>query len=82
MMKQTVIDILIYLFEHYVDEEIELDVDRDRLKSELYEAGFEGGQVARAFDWLQELAANRDNANDYAATCANLDANIYQRGRT
>ena len=64
MMKQTVIDILIYLFEHYVDDEIELDVDRDRLKFELYVAGFEGGQVARAFDWLQELAANRDHAND------------------
>lgn len=58
-MKQTVIDILIYLFEHYIDDEIELDTDRDRLKAELREAGFDAVQVAKAFDWLHELAANR-----------------------
>lgn len=58
-MKQTVIDILIYLFEHYIDDDIELDADRDRLKSELRSAGFESTQVAKAFDWLQDLAVNR-----------------------
>ncbi|MCB1749344.1 MAG: DUF494 domain-containing protein [Gammaproteobacteria bacterium] len=63
-MKQTVIDILIYLFEHYIDDEIELDADRDRLKSELHSAGFESGQVAKAFDWLQDLASNRASADD------------------
>jgi len=41
-MKQTVIDILIYLFEHYIDDEIELEVDQDRVKSELRDAGFDG----------------------------------------
>ena len=65
-MKQTVIDILIYLFEHYIDDEIELDADRDRLKSELHSAGFESGQVAKAFDWLQDLASNRASADDQA----------------
>lgn len=63
-MKQTVIDILIYLFEHYIDDEIEIDADRDRLKAELRNAGFEGGQVSKAFDWLQELAVNRASADD------------------
>ncbi|MGR8920725.1 MAG: DUF494 family protein [Gammaproteobacteria bacterium] len=58
-MKQTVIDILIYLFEHYIDDDIELDADRDRLKSELREAGFEAGQVSKAFDWLQDLAGSQ-----------------------
>ncbi len=64
-MKQTVIDILIYLFEHYIDDDIELDADRDELKSELRDAGFEAGQVAKAFDWLQELAVTRDHADDF-----------------
>ena len=63
-MKQTVIDILIYLFEHYIDDDIELDTDRDRLKSELRDAGFDAGQVAKAFDWLQELAVNRAYSGD------------------
>jgi Smg protein len=75
-MKQTVIDILIYLFEHYIDDEIELDVDRDRLKSELREAGFESGQVAKAFDWLQELAVNRASADDLPSA-AHTSSRIY-----
>ena len=59
-MKQTVIDILIYLFEHYVDDEIELDDDEDRVKSELRAAGFDGIQVGKAFDWLQGLAVTNE----------------------
>ena len=75
-MKQTVIDILIYLFENYIDDEIELDVDRDRLKSELHNAGFESGQVAKAFDWLQELAVNRASADDLPSA-AQTSSRIY-----
>lgn len=75
-MKQTVIDILIYLFENYIDDEIELDVDRDRLKSELHNAGFESGQVAKAFDWLQELAINRASA-DELPSAAQTSSRIY-----
>jgi Smg protein len=59
-MKQTVIDILIYLFEHYGDDEIELDVDQDRVRSELCDAGFDGIEIAKAFDWLQELATSSE----------------------
>ena len=69
-MKQTVIDVLIYLFEHYVDDDIELDADRDRLKLELREAGFESGQVSKAFDWLQALATNRDSGEDLPGPAA------------
>jgi Smg protein len=59
-MKQTVIDILIYLFEHYIDDEIELDDDQDRVKSELRDAGFDGIQIGKAFDWLQGLATTNE----------------------
>lgn len=75
-MKQTVIDILIYLFEHYIEDDIELDADRERLKRELREAGFEPGQVAKAFDWLQDLAANRASADELPAA-ANTSTRIY-----
>lgn len=75
-MKQTVIDILIYLFEHYIDDDLELEADQDRLKSELREAGFDAGQVAKAFDWLQELAANRASA-DGLPTAAFTSMRIY-----
>jgi len=75
-MKQTVIDILIYLFENYIDDEIELDADRDRLRSELHNAGFESGQVAKAFDWLQELAVNRASADELPGA-AQTSSRIY-----
>ncbi len=75
-MKQTVIDILIYLFEHYIDDDIELDADRDRLKSELRDAGFESGQVTKAFDWLHDLAGYRV-ASDELPVAASTSMRIY-----
>ena len=60
-MKQTVIDILIYLFEHYFDDEMVIDSDRDRLQSELRSAGFDAVQVSRAFEWLQGLATQEED---------------------
>ncbi len=59
-MTHSVLDILIYIFEHYVDDELEIDSDQDRLRARLRDAGFEGGQVTKALDWLQALAATRD----------------------
>ena len=61
-MKQTLIDILIYLFENYIEEDIELETDGERLKSELRSAGFEPSQVTKAFDWLQDLAESESSA--------------------
>jgi Smg protein len=57
-MKETLIDILIYLFENYIEEDISLGTDGDRLKLELDDAGFEPSQVNKAFDWLQGLSEN------------------------
>jgi len=61
-MKQTLIDILIYLFENYIEEDIELETDGERLKSELRSAGFESTQVSKAFDWLQDLAESESGS--------------------
>jgi len=69
-MKQTVIDILIYLFEHYDSDEIELDVDQDRVKSELSDAGFDGTEITKAFDWLQDLATTSELSVDTIAESA------------
>ena len=39
-MKESVLDVLMYLFEHYLDEETEVDSDQESLRSELVRAGF------------------------------------------
>ena len=46
------------------------------LQSELRAAGFDGAQVAKAFDWLQDLAANRA-ATDGRPTSALTSMRIY-----
>jgi Smg protein len=55
-MKENIFDVLMYLFENYMDNESEIPPDNDMVKTELLEAGFEHKEVARAFDWLESLA--------------------------
>ena len=59
-MKESVLDILIYLFENYFDAELGLapEPDRDTLKEELERAGFSEREVGRALEWLEQLCAD------------------------
>jgi Smg protein len=63
-MKESVLDILIYLFENYFDADIELapEPDRDTLKEELERAGFSEREVGRALEWLEQLCADPERA--------------------
>ena len=54
-MKESVFEILMYLFETYMNDEAELEQDRDTLKSELQQAGFHSSEITKAFDWLEGL---------------------------
>lgn len=60
-MKESVLDVLMYLFEnYYMDEEIENNPDRESLHVELLEAGFPASEITKAFDWLEGLAEQRE----------------------
>lgn len=59
-MKETVLDVLIYLFDHYVEEELEINPDQQDLKTQLTQAGFADLQVDKAIDWLEGLATQKD----------------------
>jgi len=67
-MKESVLDILIYLFENYMDAEEHPLPGRSALKEELERAGFEEADVERALQWLDGLAASEAGASDTAAT--------------
>jgi len=58
-MKENVLDVLMYLFENYMYDEPEVEPDRDSLQNNLQEAGFSQGEIGKAFDWLEGLAAQR-----------------------
>ena len=51
-MKESVFDILMYLFDNYFEDYYEMNTDQESLKFELLQAGFGDVQVDKAFDWL------------------------------
>ena len=55
-MKEDIFDVLIYLFDNYLDNDDDQYPDTDAITSELLEAGFQQPDVNRAFDWLESLA--------------------------
>jgi len=55
-----VIDVLLYLFENYMDDGQELDPDQEYLIDELTQAGFPRGEVQKAFNWLEDLSSLHD----------------------
>ncbi|MEI7795782.1 MAG: DUF494 domain-containing protein [Methylococcaceae bacterium] len=55
-MKENIFDVLMYLFENYMDDDSEVSPDNDMVTTELLEAGFEHKDVTKAFDWLESLA--------------------------
>ncbi|MFT4257660.1 MAG: DUF494 family protein [Pseudoxanthomonas sp.] len=61
-MKESILDVLLYLFEHYFTEDADPVRDRDSLQNGLLQAGFSPAEINRAFDWLDALAEQRPNA--------------------
>ncbi len=63
-MKESVLDILIYLFENYMDTaEDQPQPDRERLRDELERAGFDENAVVRALAWMDGLGAARHHGS-------------------
>jgi len=56
-MKENVLDVLMYLFEHYMDDDTDSEPDREDLESRLQEAGFPPSEVDRALGWLDRLVS-------------------------
>jgi len=57
-MKEDILDVLLYLFENYLDDDNQLNHDEDVLRTELLQAGFEGTEVSKAFAWLEGLSTD------------------------
>ena len=55
-MKQTVVDVLMYLFENIIGEDLPFDAENILVFDRLEEMGFPQHEILRAFDWLQDLA--------------------------
>ncbi len=56
-MNENLLDVLMYLFENYFEDEVVLGPDQDVVKHELSQAGFPEAVINRAFNWLEGLAS-------------------------
>lgn len=76
IVNENVIDVLIYIYENYMDSDEQAAPDQVMLEEELVEAGFPKGEIKKAFDWLDELAW-RQGSMLVPATAANRSIRIY-----
>ena len=60
-MKEDVLDVLMYLFETYIETEDEPEADQNTLRIELIKAGFNNNEIDKALDWLDGLAEHNEN---------------------
>jgi len=61
-MKEDVLDVLMYLFENYMDDDIAIEADSETLKIQLREAGFLSTEINKAFTWLEDLSVLQEGA--------------------
>jgi len=59
-MKEGVIDVLMYIFSSYADQENNLPEDRDGIDADLRAAGFDRLEIDKAFEWLDGLVLDED----------------------
>jgi Smg protein len=60
IIKQSVVDVLMFLFERYLEDDDlnetrRVTEERDRIQIRLKEMGFHNNEINQAFDWLEDL---------------------------
>ena len=57
-MKDNMLDVLMYIFENFIDDDYEQSEEPDvtTLTTELGHAGFKQGEITKAFEWLEDLS--------------------------
>jgi Smg protein len=63
-MKENTLDVLLYLFQNFMDGDIEIDPDRNFLEDQLVEAGFQQYEIDKAFLWLDDLSSQQEKQRE------------------
>jgi Smg protein len=62
-MYDNMVDVLIYLYENYMNGDALPPEDHGELEEELTRAGFTSNEVAQALTWLDDLARRMENSD-------------------
>lgn len=76
-MKENTFDVLMYLFEHCLDEDRSVEQDESALKGMLRSAGFAQTEINKAFLWLENLSQSHDVADSHDAVAADGPLRVY-----
>ena len=73
-MKENVLEVLLFIFEHFYDDEHGLSKEDTDLVETLEQCGFGRGEVQKALIWLDGLLElrERDQAPERSATLLRL----------
>ena len=75
-MRENVLDVLMFLFETYIETQDETEMDHEDLRLDLTEAGFNSNEIEKAFDWLDKL----NHENSITADLFDVSSNrVYSR---
>lgn len=66
-------DVLMYLFETYIHNKVEMHVDQDQLTDDLTRAGFHQDDIYNALNWLEKLADLQDGHRHGRSFALNAD---------
>ena len=73
-MKTEVFDILMYLFETYLDDDQSEIPSADNIRNELSRIGFDDSNVDKSFKWLDDLSTLKE----YDFTIEQIDNNSFR----
>ena len=74
-MNHSVLDVLMYLFETFSEQEHDEATDHSVLRQELLQAGFGEPEVDRALTWLDDL--NRDPGHPFPSSPADRSVRVF-----
>lgn len=75
------LDVLMYLFEHYMDEARMKAGDQEALKSHLTDAGFTSKDIHKAFGWMDALSADNQKAQHRQANNSSIRLYSWEENR-
>ena len=60
-MKETILDVLMFMFQSYIEDGNDSEIDRNFLHKNLSMAGFADKNIEKAFDWLERLPSDEES---------------------
>lgn len=77
-MKDNMFDVLMYIFENYIDDDQGNDPDEVALTDQLGDAGFQQGEINKAFAWLEDLSQLcAQEFEGQHISCSNSSTRVY-----